>query len=250
MKTEWDYTELAEAYLERPDYAPQVLEEIFSIANLKAGDRVCDIGAGVAHLTLPLAQRHFMVDAVEPNDAMRANGKKRTKDMTNVFWSEGTGEATGRPSGIYDFVSFGSSFNVCDRAKALVETHRLLKSGKWFTCMWNHRDLSDPIQHNIEEIIKKNIKGYSYGTRREDQSIIIANSGLFENVKPVEGKVIYNKPINTIIEAWRSHATLHRQAGNAFSDIIKEISNYLNNLKCDSINIPYTTHAWVARKKD
>ena len=131
METEWDYTQLADAYLKRPDYAPSALQELFWIAGLQPGDTVCDIGAGVAHLTLPLAAFGCKVDAVEPNDAMRANGQKRTVHLPLVHWSEGTGEATGRSSGAYDFVTFGSSFNACDRGKALAETHRLLKPGKF-----------------------------------------------------------------------------------------------------------------------
>ncbi len=79
MKTEWDYTKLADAYLERPEYAPDAIEELVKIAQIKAGDKICDIGAGVAHLTIPLAERDFEVDAVEPNDAMREQGKVLTK---------------------------------------------------------------------------------------------------------------------------------------------------------------------------
>ena len=37
MKTEWDYTELAEAYLKRPDYAPKAIERILSTASVNAG---------------------------------------------------------------------------------------------------------------------------------------------------------------------------------------------------------------------
>jgi len=250
MKTEWDYTELANAYLQRPDYANEALERIFAIAGLKAGDRVCDIGAGVAHLTLPLAHKGFVVDAVEPNDAMRANGIKRTADLANVSWSEGTGEATGRPSGIYDFVSFGSSFNACDRAQALRETWRLLKPSKWFTCLWNHRDLDTPVQAKIEKIIKSNIANYTYGTRREDQTEVIAASGLFEHIQSVEGHIVHSCPVETVVEAWRSHATLQRQAGDAFPAIIEEIASFLRGLGSSSIDIPYTTHAWVAQRKE
>ena len=54
MKTEWDYTNLAQGYLKRPDYAPDALRRIFQLAGLRADDRVCDIGAGVAHLTTAL----------------------------------------------------------------------------------------------------------------------------------------------------------------------------------------------------
>ena len=34
MKTNWDYTQLADAYLERPDYAPDALKQLFNIAGL------------------------------------------------------------------------------------------------------------------------------------------------------------------------------------------------------------------------
>jgi len=250
MKTEWDYTQLANAYLERPEYAPSALQKLFQIAELKPKDRVCDIGAGVAHLTLPLAAFGCQVDAVEPNDAMRANGQQRTAHLLTVSWSEGTGEATGRPSDIYDFVTFGSSFNVCDRDKALKETHRLLKPGKYFACLWNHRDLTDPIQSHIEGIIKKFIPSYGYGTRREDQTEVIASSGLFCPAQYVEGHILWEQKIEDTVEAWRSHATLHRQAGEQFSNIIKEIEGYLASLGRESIMIPYTTRAWIAQRKD
>ena len=71
MKTEWDYTLLANAYLERPDYAPFAINKLLEIAGVKKGEHVCDIGAGVAHLTIPLAEFGLFVKAVEPNDAMR-----------------------------------------------------------------------------------------------------------------------------------------------------------------------------------
>lgn len=250
MKTEWDYTELADAYLKRPDYAPDALQKLFHKAALKPGDKVCDIGAGVAHLTLPLAAFGCLVDAVEPNDAMRRNGQQRTAHLPNVTWSEGTGEASGRPTGAYAFVTFGSSFNACDPDKALRETHRLLKPGSCFTCMWNHRNLEDPIQKHIESIIKGFIPEYGYGTRREDQTEVILASGLFHNVEQVEGTILHHQSVQDVVEAWRSHATLHRQAGEHFQSIIREMASYLSSLRKDTIDIPYTTHAWIARRKD
>lgn len=250
MKTEWDYTALAQGYLKRPDYAPDALRQIFQIAGLRAGDAVCDIGAGVAHLTIPLAEFGCRVDAVEPNDAMRALGRQRTGRFSSVNWFEGTGEATGRPSGTYDVVSFGSSFNVCDRARALAETHRLLKPGKWFVCLWNHRNLADPVQQGIEAIIKTAIPGYDYGTRREDQTEVIRASGLFTDITPVQGEVSHSRTPAEIVEAWRSHSTLHRQAGDRFDRIINAIDAYITGLGREVISIPYTTRAWMARRAD
>src|SRR3954447_13572753 len=115
MKTEWDYTVLADAYLKRPDYSEAAIDELLRVAGVTKGTAVCDVGAGVAHLTLMLAHRGLDVTAVEPNDAMRANGLKRTHDLPNVHWHEGTGEQTGQSDSSFALVTFGSSFNVCNR---------------------------------------------------------------------------------------------------------------------------------------
>jgi len=249
MKTEWDYTVLADAYLKRPDYADAAIDAMLSIAGVKQGASVCDVGAGVAHLTLMLAARGLQVMAVEPNDAMRNNGIKRTLELGNVAWHEGTGEATGQAAQAFDMVTFGSSFNVCDRQQALKETARILKPRGWFACMWNHRHLDDPIQARIEAIIKERVQGYAYGTRREDQSAAIDASGLFGAVVHLDARVIHQQTIAECLEAWRSHATLQRQAGAAFPEVISAIEDYLQSLGTDSIQIPYATNIWVARLK-
>ncbi len=250
MKTQWDYTQLADAYLKRPDYAGEALDQLFALCGVGSMQNACDIGAGVAHLTLHLATRHLDVVAVEPNNAMRVNGMQRTHHLKNVTWVEAGGEDTGLADASFDLVTFGSSFNVMDRAQALRETHRLLRPGGWFFCLWNHRVLTDPIQKAIEDIIRDFIPSYGYGVRREDQGQVIADSGLFEKLQKVEGNILHRQTVVDCVEAWRSHATLERQAKEAFPAIVQKIENYLVGLNVEAIEVPYTTRAWIARRKD
>ena len=247
MKTEWNYTSLADAYLKRPDYSDSAIDAMLKVAGISKGAKVCDVGAGVAHLTLMLAARGMDVVAIEPNDAMRANGIKRTEQMDNVRWHEGTGEDTGQEEASFEMVTFGSSFNVCDRQIALKETSRILKPNGVFACMWNHRQLDDEIQSKIESIIKSHICGYDYGSRREDQFITIDASNLFGDVIHLDSRVLHQQSIQECVKAWRSHATLERQAGESFNKIIEEIEDYLHSLGRESIEIPYSTNIWVAR---
>lgn len=249
MKTEWDYSDLADAYLKRPDYSEPAIEAMLSIFGVKKQHKVCDIGAGVAHLTLMLADRDYDVVAVEPNDSMRRNGIVRTQKYTNVSWFEGTGENTGQASGSFDFVTFGSSFNVCDRQEALKETARLLKPKGWFACMWNNRNLEDEIQSSIENIIKSTVPDYDYGTRRETQTEVITASGLFGPVVHISSNVQHQQSLSECVEAWRSHATLERQTGSLFPKVVTEIERYLKGLNQVTIEIPYTTNVWVAQLK-
>lgn len=247
MKTNWDYTNLANAYLKRPDYALSAIVAMLKYADISKDSIACDIGAGTAHLTKILANYVKEVYAIEPNDNMRNNGIKVTQNIPNIHWFDGIGEDTKQKDNFFDIVTFGSSFNVCDRQLALKESHRILKPGGYFACMWNHRKLDDPIQENIENIIKNHIPNYDYGTRREDQTNIITSSLLFSNLVRIESDIIHVQTIEETIDAWKSHGTLARQAGDKFNIIIDEIANYLYTLNSNFIEIPYTTKIWIAK---
>lgn len=250
MKTEWDYTSLADAYLKRPDYSDAALQALFHTTHVQPGELVCDIGAGTAHLTRKLLAYGLRVHAVEPNDAMRRNGMDVTKNEPNVTWFEGTGENTGQADHIFDLVTFGSSFNVVDHTKTFPEIQRILKPKGWFACMWNHRNLNDPIQAEIEGIIQRHIANYDYGLRRAEQTDLIHSSGLFGEVFKIEGTISHQQSLEDCIEAWRSHGTLARQAGPAFATIIDAIESYLRSLNQPMIPIPYTTRIWTAQLRD
>lgn len=131
--------------------------------------------------------------------------------------------------------------------KLLKKLPEILKPKGFFACMWNHRQLDDEIQANIESIIKGKISGYGYGTRREDQTGVIEASELFENVVHIDARVMHKQTIAECVEAWRSHATLERQAGETFHQIIDQIESYLVSLGTESIQIPYSTNIWVAQ---
>lgn len=250
MKTEWDYTDLAEAYLKRPDYAQSAIDKMLETAGVKKGAAVCDVGAGAAHLTLKLAEWGLRVSAVEPNDAMRANGIKRTEKYPDVKWYDGVGEHTGMESDKFEMVTFGSSFNVCNRQEALRETKRILKANGWFACMWNHRDLNDPLQKEIENILKKQIPGYSYGSRREDQTEVINQSGLYKDVIYIEGSVVYDLLAEDFIEGWKSHGTVQRQSKEKFDLVNLQIRKAVEAKGSKYIKVPYTTRIWMAQLKD
>ena len=84
-KLEWDYTELAESYLKRPDYSEEAIRKMFEVTGVKKGDKACDIGAGVAHLTLWLLKYGLNVNAVEPNEKMRIIGQNRTEQNRTLL---------------------------------------------------------------------------------------------------------------------------------------------------------------------
>lgn len=234
---EWDYTGLAEQYSKRAPYSDLIVRAITRIAG---GESVCDIGAGPGTLGDRFVAQGYDVVAVEPNDDMRSYGQEKSHIKT---WIDASGENTTLRSDSFDIVTFGSSFNVTNRPAALIETHRLLKNNGWFVCLWNHRDLSDPIQEAVQQIIEQHID-YGHGSRREDQTNIIKESGLFDGPIKMESDFMHSISAEDYMKAWSTHVTLKKQAGDKFESILQEIKQLTPN----TLKVPYKTVCWMARK--
>lgn len=64
----------------------------------------------------------------------------------------------------------------------------------------------------------------------------------------ISGSISHTQKLDDVVEAWRSHATLERQAGENFSKIVDEIEAYLKSSGLSAIDVPYTTNIWMAQK--
>jgi ubiquinone/menaquinone biosynthesis C-methylase UbiE len=239
----WNYTDRAEHYDKRADYSKEAVETLLQKIGAVPRKPVADIGAGTGKLTKLLALYGLTVRAVEPNDAMMAIGVKNTEGQS-VTWTKGTGEKTDLPRSSVHAAFFGSSFNVLDQKATLSEVARILVQDGYFACMWNHRDLNDPLQNEIEETIRQMIPDYDYGSRREDPTAIINESKLFGQVSYLEQNFKVEMPSNVFFEGWKSHATLERQAGQKFASVLERIQKLLTCYEV--IDVPYSTRIWFA----
>lgn len=246
----WDYTKHAKYYGYRPNYAPRAIDLLCrdAVGSLQGGV-VADIGAGSGNLSIMLLERGFDVIAIEPNDAMREIGVERTMGK-NIEWRRALGVETGLEAQSVDWVCFGSSFNVMDRELALKESHRILKQNGSFSCMWNHRNLKDPIQSRAEEIIMSFIPRYERGIRREDQrEILEKNRELFDEILYLELDFYFHQTIENYINAWKSvknpYWDLETKEGEELFDVI--VYKMRDELPSE-FAIQYTTRAWSAKK--
>jgi ubiquinone/menaquinone biosynthesis C-methylase UbiE len=248
MKLNWDYTELASKYDDRADYHAGLINKVFQSHEYISKPTVLDMGAGTGKLTKELVKQDCVVIASEPNEAMRKIGEENVR-KENCTWTNSPGEAINVRDKSIDSVWFGSSFNVIDHSNLIVELTRILKSNSWITCLWNHRDLKDPVQEMVENIIKSEIPGYNYGTRRQDPTPNIQEMGLFGDVIRYEDSFRVTVSKDSYIEAWKSHATLQRQCNNQehFLELITRIEGALSNSR--ELEVPYVTRLWTAKSK-
>ncbi|NOQ29641.1 MAG: methyltransferase domain-containing protein [Helicobacteraceae bacterium] len=251
VENHWSYTKHAKFYEFRPNYAPKAIDVLkrYVEANIKDDFKVVDIGAGTGNLSIMLLERGLETVSIEPNDAMREIGIQKTEGA-KINWIRATGLETTLEDKCADWVTFGSSFNVMDRNLALKETHRLLKDEGYFSCMWNHRDLNDPIQKQAEDIIEEFVANYNRGTRREDQrEVIEKNKNLFDEIFYIEVDFYFHQTLENYILAWQSVKNKYWDlATNEGRELFEKITNKMREKMPIEFDIKYTTRCWTAKK--
>ncbi|MDR0661919.1 MAG: methyltransferase domain-containing protein [Holosporales bacterium] len=253
VERHWDYSKNADFYKYRPNYSEKAIQMLKTYVGAPSagGDfSVVDVGAGTGNLTILLTRSGLQkVTAVEPNDAMRGIGEEITKG-TPIQWIRATATETGLAH-TYDWVTFGSSFNVIDRQEALQETHRLLKPGGFFSCLWNHRNLLCPIQKQAEGIIEAFVPNYTRGVRREDQRPFLEEfAGDFKDICYIEVDFDIQRTIEEYILAWRSVKNRFWDLETPEGEVLfSKITEKMRQVLPSTFSIKYTTRAWTMQKK-
>jgi SAM-dependent methyltransferase len=134
----------------RPGYPAEAVEWLAERLGLRAGRTVLDLAAGTGKLTRALVETGADVIAVEPVDEMRAELETAVPAARALA---GTAEAIPLADGTVDAVTVAQAFHWFDRDAAFAEIHRVLRPGGSLAVVWNVRDLSDPLQAAIEELI-------------------------------------------------------------------------------------------------
>ncbi|HZT92741.1 MAG TPA: class I SAM-dependent methyltransferase [Gaiellaceae bacterium] len=155
----------------RPSYPLEAVEWLAARTGLGPGSVVADVGAGTGKLTRLLTATGARVVAVEPIDEMRAK-------ISGVEVVAATAEELPFDDGSIDVVTVAQAFHWFDHERALPELHRVLRGGGFLALFWNMRDLRDPLQKGVEDLLaplRQQIASHESGAWR----VPLAASGLF-----------------------------------------------------------------------
>lgn len=242
----WDYTQLADSYERRADYHAGLVLHTLESLQLGPDAVALEVGAGTGKLTGLLCRHGLTVLATEPNPRMRDVALSRSS-LHRAHWVACRGEALPLRGGAADLVAYGSSFNVLPAHIALDECARVLKPGGYWLALWNHRDLNDPLQREVEAIILRHLPGYDYGSRRESPAADVAAHGAFGDIQAVEQRFVAEISADDWMLAWQSHATLARQAGSKLPQVLENLQTLLGEE--NTLHVPYFTRVWTAKRK-
>ena len=201
--------------------------------------RAADIGAGTGKMSELLARAGFLVDAVEPSEAMRA----QASSIEGVTWHDGVAERTGLPNDLYDIVVFAQSWHWVDSERAGLEAARILTRGGALGIVWNQMDVSIPWVHRLTRIMR------SGDVHRPDRP-------------PTPGGGF--APMTLIQVAWEDRMTPEQilTLGTTRSSYIRSsetgrarmqanlrwyLYEHLGYAPGETVTIPYTTLVWLAR---
>ena len=159
----------------RPSYPEDAVRWIAEHAGLDYGRVVADVGAGTGKLTRLLLSTHATVIAVEPIEAMR---EVLLEQVPGCIVLGGVAEELPLEDASVDVVTVAQAFHWFDHAKAIPELHRVLRPDGHLVLIWNSRDMSDPLQRALEELLAPLRESVPYqlgGAWR----VPLAESGLF-----------------------------------------------------------------------
>jgi SAM-dependent methyltransferase len=146
----------------RPSYPREAVDWVAERTGIGPGRAVLDLGAGTGKLTRLLVSTGARVIAVEPVAEMRA----KLDGLDGIEARDGTAEEIPLPDATADLVTVAQALHWFDLDRALPEFHRVLRPGRCLALFWNMRDLDDPLQRGVEELLvplRRESSGQRYG---------------------------------------------------------------------------------------
>ena len=141
----------------RPGYPAEAVRWLTEVLGLGPGRRVVDLAAGTGKLTRDLVGSGAQVIAVEPVDGMRRTLATTTPAPAGgpaVSVVAAVAQALPVGDGRIDAITVAQGFHWFATDEALRQMHRALRPGGKLGLIWNHRDLSHPLQAAMTEVME------------------------------------------------------------------------------------------------
>ena len=139
----------------RPGYSPHVLKYLQKDLGYSPKALGADIGCGTGQLTKILAGYFEMLYAVEPNDSMMKECRKRLCNYKNIHYVYQSAENIGIANSMLDYITVAQAFHLFHNIETLTELKRILKPGGKLIIIYNMKNHSSELFQKNEEVLLK-----------------------------------------------------------------------------------------------
>ncbi len=173
----------------RPGYPEGLVDTMLHRSRPVPGEHVVDLGAGTGRLTAQLHARGLHVIALEPLPRLRNQLRRQLPTVPVVG---GVAERLPLRGGSVGLIACGQAFHWFDAQLALAEARRVLRPGGWLALLFNIRDLTQPLQAELDELLRPLYGDTpSWGSRDWDAALATARgfAAPEESVEPHEHRL-------------------------------------------------------------
>ncbi len=224
----------------RPSYPDAALDLLEGTAGLTPSSRVLDLAAGTGKLTRQLHRRGLACVAAEPSPSMREVFARVVPDVPMIG---ATAEQVPLAGGSVDAVVVAQAFHWFDPGVALSEVDRVLRPGGWLALIWNERDESDPMVHELVGISKWDVHApYPVGM---DFGAVIDRSRLFGPVQRTKLPFVQELDLFSFVEQVASRSYVRVLPEPDRSALLDRVEAFGAGLP-QPIAMPYITDLFCA----
>ncbi len=229
------YDEIGRSYTEHRSADSRIVDKTVRLLNINAGSLIADIGAGTGNYSVALAERGFLVKAIEPSDVMR----EQAAGHPDVEHLNGSAEKVPLPDSCADGVICILAFHhFTDPLRAAREMARICADGPivlftfdpregemlwfedYFPFIWDQAfELFPPlaeVNHLFQEESEREVKSYIFELPPDLEDHFAAAG--------------WKRPEIYLDAAYRMSMSAFALADQAMvSEVIKNLENDLNN---------------------
>jgi SAM-dependent methyltransferase len=245
------FGQVAELYdRRRPGYPEPLYDEV--LRTVPGVRRVLEAGAGTGKATTALASRGLEIEALEPDPAMAAVARERTRGLA-VHVRETRLEDYDPPPAGFDLVACAQAWHWVDAARGGAVAAQALRPGGALAVWWNRPGtLDEPVWVAIHAAYRREAPELA-----DTKDLSALSAGSEEDRVPT-----------TRFDGWVQHTYewTQRYSSTSYGELIQTHSNHrllpepqlarlvaavrraIDDVGDGTVDYPYRTHLWLARQ--